>query len=438
MASSGLLQSFLGALQASLSVLLVILYGGIAAKLKLLNEKNAKAISKVSVRMFLPALLITKIGSELHSGSGARYGVILLWAIMTHFVSFLIGMFAHYVLGLPSWTAIGVMFNNSTSYPLLLIESLSETGILESLIVSDESTKAAVERAKSYFLVYATVSSCLTFSVGPRLIDTEHAPETDDEGKDGGDSQQQVNGGDQGAGGEDGAADQHDEEAATEHTGLLGGGHGRPSSDAFHGIKSFFSSISSPDEAFHDRRAYIVPKHKWNQLGPRTKWWLLLLSDFFNAPLLGALIGVVIGLSPPLHKAFFADTQDGGIFTAWLTSSLKNVGQLFVPLPVVIAGVSLFSSLKEQPFNRQMLRKIPWGAWAYVLIVRFVLWPVISILLIYLCASKTNFLAEDPILWFTLMMMPTGPPAMKLVTLVQTSGGSQEEEHVISRLLTVS
>jgi predicted permease len=426
MVARGLAESFVGALQASLAVLLVILYGGIAAKLKLLDQKNARVISKISVRMFLPALLFTKIGSELHTGSAARYGIILLWAIATHLVSFFIGMFAHYVLKLPSWTAIAVMFNNSTSYPLLLIDAMSETGILESLIVTDENTKDAVERAKSYFLVYATVSSCLTFAVGPRLIDTEHAPET------GGDDQPKV--GDDGA--EADGADEHDEEAATEYTGLLG--NTALSGDHSRGMKKFFASISGPSDLDGDRRAYIIPKSMWKRLSPRTKWWLLLAADFLNGPLLGAILGAIIGLTPPLHKAFFADAQDGGIFTAWLTSSLKNIGSLFVPLPVVIAGVSLFLSIKDEGVNRSTLKKIPWGTWSYVLVVRFLLWPVASIGLIYLFASRTGLLGDDPMLWFTLMMMPTGPPAMKLITLVQVSGGNEDEERDISRMLTVS
>jgi len=429
MAPAALFESFVGALQASLSVLLVICYGGIAAKLKLLSKENAKAISRISVRMFLPALLFTKIGSELHAGSASRYGIILVWAIVTHVVSFAIGMFAHYILKLPSWTAIAVMFNNSTSYPLLLIEALAETGILESLIVTDESTKDAIERAKSYFLVYATVSSCLTFAVGPRLIDTENAPEMeeDDEPKDGED----------GVGAADGA-DDRDEEAATERTGLLGHRNGALSGDPFHGMKKFFASITNSEDAINERRAYIIPKSAWARLSPRTKWWMLFVSDFFNAPLLGAVLGAVIGLTPALHKAFFADAQKGGIFTAWLTSSLKNIGGLFVPLPVVIAGVSLFSSIKDEKMEKATFKKIPWGTWTYVLVVRFLLWPVASIGLIYLCASRTGVVGDDPMLWFTLMMMPTGPPAMKLVTLVQVSGGGEEEEKNISRLLTVS
>jgi predicted permease len=84
MAESGLLSSFLAAIQASCSVLLVIFYGGLAAKWKLLDNSSGKAISKVCVKFFLPALLLTKIGSELHAGSADRYVVILIWAFFCH------------------------------------------------------------------------------------------------------------------------------------------------------------------------------------------------------------------------------------------------------------------------------------------------------------------------------------------------------------------
>ena len=71
------LTSFLGALQASLSVLLVILYGVIAAQFELLKGDSTKQISTLCVRMFLPALLVTKVGSQLHADTGIRYVPIL-------------------------------------------------------------------------------------------------------------------------------------------------------------------------------------------------------------------------------------------------------------------------------------------------------------------------------------------------------------------------
>ncbi len=71
--SSGLAASFLGALQASLSVLLTIFYGVLAAQFQLLSESSAKDISKTCVRLFLPALLIVNIGSALESSTIYRY-----------------------------------------------------------------------------------------------------------------------------------------------------------------------------------------------------------------------------------------------------------------------------------------------------------------------------------------------------------------------------
>lgn len=104
MAPAGLLESFLGAIQASLTVLLVISYGAVAAKFKILDSRSTKAISKVSVRLFLPALLITKIGSQLEPRSAGSYGIVVLWALFCHLVSFLLGLAARYAFRLPDWS----------------------------------------------------------------------------------------------------------------------------------------------------------------------------------------------------------------------------------------------------------------------------------------------------------------------------------------------
>ena len=56
----------LGALQASVAVLLTISAGLIAAQFRLLSESASKEISQVGVNLFLPALLITNIGSQVH------------------------------------------------------------------------------------------------------------------------------------------------------------------------------------------------------------------------------------------------------------------------------------------------------------------------------------------------------------------------------------
>ncbi|GAB1318510.1 hypothetical protein MFIFM68171_08720 [Madurella fahalii] len=430
MAGAGLLECFVGAIQASLSVLLVMFYGGTAAYLNLIDRPGTRPISKICVRIFLPALLITKVGSELHTSSASRYLVIVVWGIACHVVSFAIGIFAHRGLGMPDWTTVAILINNTTSYPLLLITALEDTGILRTLVVADETTQEAIERAKSYFLVFSTISNCITFAIGPRLIDSEHEAE-EGEGK--------IENGDAGPPNDVSAPDVE----ANEQTRLLRP-QPRPLPSSFPSrTNSFFltrpnSQRPKPEPKEDHRRPWLVPPKQWARLTPRTKWWFLFIVDFFNAPLVGAIIGAIVGLVPALHRAFFNSSSDGGIFTAWLTASLKRVGGLFVTLPVVVAGVSLFCSVREARRNNESAVNMPWGTVSFILFVRFIAWPAMSIPIIYLLASKTNLVGSDPILWFTLMMMPTGPPAMKLITLVQVADASKEDESVISKLLTIS
>lgn len=63
--AESVLVPFLGAFQASLSVLLTITAGVIAAQYDLLDDRSSKKISTFCVRMALPALLITNVGSQL-------------------------------------------------------------------------------------------------------------------------------------------------------------------------------------------------------------------------------------------------------------------------------------------------------------------------------------------------------------------------------------
>lgn len=63
-----------------------------------------------------------------------------------------------------------MVFNNTTSLPLLLIQSLDPTGTLSSLLMPEEDTAAAASLARSYFLVSAVVPNTLMFGIGQKLL----------------------------------------------------------------------------------------------------------------------------------------------------------------------------------------------------------------------------------------------------------------------------
>ena len=62
---------------------------------------------------------------------------------------------------------------------------------------------------------------------------------------------------------------------------------------------------------------------------------------------------------------------------------------------------------------------------------------VISISVIWTMATKTSWLGGDRILWFTMMLMPTGPTAMKLVAMADCNNADEKEKMSISKFLVV-
>ncbi|OCL05116.1 hypothetical protein AOQ84DRAFT_433190 [Glonium stellatum] len=417
---SSILAAFLGALQASVSVLLTISYGVIVAQFNLLSESSAKDISKTCVRIFLPALLIHNVGSQLHLDTVMRYLPILVWSIIYNTLSLALGATATRLFGLPSWVTPAIAFNNTTSLPLLLIQSLDATGILSSILIdSSDTTSDAVNRAKSYFLVNSIVGNSLTFALGPKLLNAheEDAPDSPDK---------------------------------AEQNGNLATPGDEGDCDVEHGRDDNNDDGSHPDESTSllpnfvvrnghhaERRTYNYGFRQFSRLPTWCQKALNVLYQFCNAPVIGAVIGAIIGLAPPLHRAFFADTEEGGFFKAWLTTSVKNIGDLFAALQVIVVGVKLAQSLRLMKRGEDS-GNVPWRPAVFVMFIRFVLWPLISIPFIWALATKTSWLSNDPILWFAMMLMPTGPPAMKLTALADVNGSGEEEKLSIAKFLTLS
>ncbi|EXJ93616.1 hypothetical protein A1O1_02008 [Capronia coronata CBS 617.96] len=393
--ASEILQPFLGALQASLTVLLDVFYGVLAAQFGLLDEKSANSISQAAIKMFLPALMFTRIGSQVRIESAMRYIPIIVWAILYHVAAIGATLFISRMFKLPAWTTPAISFNNAISMPLLLLRSLEVTGVLKPLTGDGESPADAVDRAESYFLVFAMVANGIVFAVGDNLLGKKDKDQDDQEG---------------GPGQED--------EDPTENTSLL------------------------PDVAVRNRQnLQVKAQNRINEYNDKLPSWAQkafhYAYKFCNGPLLGAVLGFVVGLVPWLHKVFFNETQDGGYFNAWLTSSLKNIGDLFVVLQVVIVGVQLATSLRKLKQGEES-GPVPWVPMVFILAARYLIWPAIGIATIWGFAAKTNVFGNDRMLWFTMMVMPSGPPAMKLLALADAGGIDQKEVMSISKLLTIA
>lgn len=77
MTGSGLLAPLAGALQACLSVLLTMCCGVVVRWLRLIQEEPIDEMSGLAVKVFLPALLVVNLGSNLHLENAMNYVPVL-------------------------------------------------------------------------------------------------------------------------------------------------------------------------------------------------------------------------------------------------------------------------------------------------------------------------------------------------------------------------
>lgn len=299
-------------------------------------------------------------------------------------------------------------FNNTTSLPLLLTQALATTGILESILPDGMDTNSAVSRAESYFLVNSMVCNTLKFAFGPKLLASDEDLENEENGQDEGEGQQE-------------------QDEADEESPLLPSHIRDPAIKAKNRVRDQAANINSK-----------LP-------GPAQSV-TNFMYEVANPTLLGSFFAILVGTIPALHKAFFNPAFEGGIFKSWLTASLKNVGELFTVLQMFIAGHELSASFGTNSDQVRLHKK----AFAALFFVRFILWSAISIPLIYLLAIKGSFLNlpsgggdtdKHSILWFAMMLMPIGPPAISITAvfgLVANGPESKKESMNVSRILAVS
>ncbi|KAJ9302660.1 hypothetical protein DTO271G3_34 [Paecilomyces variotii] len=403
--SGGILEPFLGALQACVSVLLTLFWGLAARRMKLMKEQSINDLSGLGVKVFLPALMVVNLGSQLHLDTALNYIPVLVWSTAYTVLSILMSHIVTKILRLPPWITPACAFNNTTSLPLFLMQSLESAGSLKLIIPDGQSMSSAVERSQSYFLVCAVISKVIAYAAGPKMLQ---------DGGDGDDPDEE----NQQNGGENNQDAEPSEEQLDEDTPLL------PESVHKAGHK-----MVSPFKRGANYVFSLFPRRVKQEL-------VSIDSPFVDTAIICALTGTVLGLVPPLHKVFFDPYDEGGIFNAWLTASVKNVGKLFTTSQVFVVGAKLGVSF-ERMKRSEGSGKVPKRAILTIFLIRLVVWPAISISLIYVLALKTGLVRNDPILWFTMMLMPAGPPALIISGLAELAKVSEVEKFAVAKALAI-
>ena len=235
--------------------------------------------------------------------------------------------------------------------PLLLIQSLKQTQILDAILIGGESASAAMDRAESYFLINAMVSNSLTFALGPRLLKPgdEDAPDNEDdkEAEEEDEEEDQVNG--------NGDIERGPDGIINEQTTLLPQRVVRPANRL-------------------EKKGYLKTQDWYNKLSPWAQEALDVAWQFANAPLMGAIVGAIIGLTPALHRLFFNPSNEGGYLNASLTTAIKNIGELFASTQIIVVGVKLSQSMLKMKRGEDS-GEVSKGSLALVTLFRFFIWP---------------------------------------------------------------
>ncbi|KAI0644668.1 auxin efflux carrier [Trametes meyenii] len=396
-----LLNTFVGALQGTLSVLLILLAGYFTARRGHLDHPTVRRLSKLCTTLFLPCLIVEQTGPQLTAARLRAVWIVPLWGLASTLLAHAVGWAGRRALPpgrLPHWTVAASGRPNSNALPLLLLQSLEGAGVLDALARPGEAPRAALGRAKSLVLLNAIVQQTFTFQVTPGIMardgrqaqdDEEEEEEEEEESRDAlrpgpgrltavVQDQERV-----------GLLDDHDCDSYDSEQRRAGAGYRHALDDI----------VDRPDVHWPER---LRPLER-----PLKKVW-----SSTSPPLIGAVVALIIGIIPPLNRQILS--KDGAFYTS-VTQAVANLGELFVVLQTFTVGAELAIVPSTKPGAL---------ATAWVLLVRFLVMPAVALLFVFLTAGR-GFYVDDRLVWFLLVLIPAGPSAMLLVSVAELVDASQ-------------
>lgn len=331
MSGSSFLASFLGSFEGTVSVLLTLSVGFVVAQRGMVDHQTVHRISSLCTKIFLPCLIVAQMGPELTVKNLGRMWIIPAWGLVSTVIAHLLGWLAQSVFRTRSWLIVAAGRPNSSALPLLLLESLSSTGVLEALSNDGESPSQTLSRAKSLILLNVVIQQTITFQVAPSLLERDVQR---DEGDGGAEDDAES-----GTSSTLTPSGKHASHIApiiqdTEHVGLL----------QDHDTRSYGTS-EEQGPSFPDALKPIAnkPDIHWPEKLLFLKKPLERVVFSMSPALIGALVALFIGVSadhrrkcqiltayfmqliPPLNHLFF---DEGSVLYTSVTQSAKEIGNL--------------------------------------------------------------------------------------------------------------
>ncbi|CAG8454044.1 215_t:CDS:2 [Dentiscutata erythropus] len=365
---------FLASAQSCSQVLLVCVAGFLAAKLELITTNIQKNLSSLIINIFMPCFLFSNVASSVTVET-----LISLWPIPAFFFIFItigsgLGLLSGTLLKLNNvsntkFVITGIIFNNVTSLSLGLLRGIEKTDAIMILKwYPDDTPNVIAKRGISYVLLATLWTNLLRWSLGAYLLKKETRS----------------------------LIPQHNFDEITDIT------ENDPSKRP---VADEITPLLASQRILHP---YVERLHPvWSRVKTIFKF------KFMNPPLYAALVALVIVAIPPLKSFLF----DKNAPFMPLTQAVEYIGSVSVPLTLLTLGAQLKNlSISKSKSIAHMI--------AYVLTCRLIIMPVIGTVMVML---TRDWYLNDPMLWFVLILMASGPTAVNCMNLAQLTDNFQEE-----------
>ncbi|KAI0812764.1 membrane transport protein-domain-containing protein [Irpex lacteus] len=386
-AGSSLGPAFLGAFEGSISVLLTLFAGWYVGRIGILDHQSVRRISKLCSNLFLPCLIVEQMGPELTASNISKLWIIPIWGVVSTVLAHLVGWLGQKVFRTPYWVIVASGRPNSSALPLLLLQSLESTGILNVLGSPGEDSSKLLDRGKSYILLNVVIQQSITFQIAPAVLKLDDGKHQDEEQgpasltpavrKPAGRLNPVVQ-------------DRERVGLLQNYDGISYGGRGQGEEEG--DFPAALAAIEDQPDIHWPRSIGVLEKPVKATL------------DWMSAPLIGAVIALLLGIIPPLHKLFF--TEESAVYSS-LTQAVENLGELYVALQMFVVGTQLALLPGVKPSFK---------ATTFSMLVRFLLMPGVSLLFVWATAGR-GWYVDDKLVWFLLVLIPSGPSAMVLANV---------------------
>lgn len=402
--------------QAVIQVFIICLSGYWAANTGLLSGDGIKTISKLNVDLFTPALIFSKLASSLSLKKLVEVILIPVFYAVTTAVSYGSAKFVSSWLKLTESesnfvTAMSV-FGNSNSLPVSLTLALAYSlPNLEWDDIVDDTPDKIASRGLIYLLIFQQLGQVLRWSWGYNKLLTRQPDEVIFH-----------DGSMNGRNDLDGAAERaeindlitmdDDEEDIVSGTATT-----RDEFD-YESNETFENELNEDNLLLNEELSKM--EEEGTHIGTKVKnFWIKFLS-VMNPPLWAMLFSIVVASIPKLKYEFY---EKNGFIQNTLSSSIRQLGSVSIPLILVVLGANLAPSSEIPRASPHYKRMIIGSLLGRMVLPSIILLPVIVVSVKFIRLS----ILEDPIFLITSFLLITSPPAIQLSQICQLNELYQKE-----------